>query len=412
MGLGLYLRATPRIANPLDVIEHYLRTRCEDVLEGVNVAEGSLSAALHPAAEDVEFVVDAPNLTVSAKTSTVGPGYHAYLCNLLQELGSELGDGFRPPPDEEDDDGAGDETGYFASGDRAALEDEMLAWLRGLAETVSEHVAQGTTGIMISMSTESLFDFDGVIATPMGPRSVDWLEMAKQDPRAGIDVFPWWSSGLGAQHALGRALVRMWAHVRWRAPVDDEEQALLEKIDRDLRRAHELDATLALPWAEWASISGWLERDDALAQRIRQRAAGLTASIGYRRRPVRVSLTGGWSVRIAGEMTSSFEEDGTWCGFMPGRTVWMTSFSIGDPENPTRSAAETLPSKEPRDPRIELLRLPEGYVQRGSLGTTDEGDTRLTVEVALPHRLALFTFILDDHADLEWARETASSIRG
>src|SRR5262249_45804047 len=161
----------------------------------------------------------------------------------------------------------------------------------------------------------------------------------------------------------------------------------------DLRRAHELDPALALPWAEWAEILDWLGLEDPLAQEVQERARALTARIGYRRRPLRVRLTGGWSLRVPGEMGSGFDDDSTWSAFMPGRGLWMSSFTVGDPENPTRSAAQTLPSKEPSAAPFELPPLPDGYAARASLGETGEGDTELSVEIALPHRLALFTFV-------------------
>jgi hypothetical protein len=202
----------------------------------------------------------------------------------------------------------------------------------------------------------------------------------------------------------------MWTDVRWRPHVDEGELALLEKIDQDLRRAHELDPTLPLPWAEWAEISDFLGREDALARQVEERARGLSASIGYRRRPVRVTLTGGWSVRIPGEMATSLDESGTWCGFMPERTVWMSSYTIGDPENPTLSAAATLTREKPGESRFELPPLPHGYAGRASLAKSEEGHTTLSVQIALPHRLALFTFVLEDEADLDWAREVAGSI--
>jgi hypothetical protein len=408
MGLGLYLAATPRVSNPLDVVEHHVRARHQDVLEALGRADGLLAVSLHPAAEDIEFAFDGRQLTVSAKTSTVGPGYHAYVCEMLRELAAELGATFGPLPGEDD----GDETGYFSTGSRDALEDEMLAWLLGLAGVVAEGVAEGSSGFIISMSTDSSFEFDGAMATPLGPRSSDWLEAVQLDPHSGRDIFPWWSPGLGAEHAAGRALVRMWTEVRWRTPVDDDERELLDKVDRDLRRAHELDPTLLLPWPEWSAILGFLARDDGLAASIRERAAGMAPKIGYRRRPVCVTLTDGWSVRIPGEMASSFDDEGTWCGFMPGRTIWMSSFTVGDPESPTRSAAETLPTKKPSGTPVELPPFPEDYAQRASLGTTDAGDTMLTVEIARPHRFALFSFVLDDAADLDWARVVAAGIRG
>jgi hypothetical protein len=410
VGLGLYLRATPQVANPLEVVEHHLKAHCREVLDSLDVEEGRLSASLHPAAEAVEFAHEGPFLTVEAKTSSVGPGYHAYLCEQLHSLEEKLGASFGDGPDGNEE-GAGDETGYFMTGDRAALEQEMLAWLGGVAGMVTELIPEGTTGLMISMGTDLVFEFDGEIATPLGPRTAEWLEATRRDPRAGIDIFPWWGPGLCADHAAGRALVRMWSDLAWRNPANDGELALIEKIETDLRRAHELDATRALPWAEWAAILEFLGRDDAVARRVRERAAGASQSVGYRRRPMRVTLTDGWSIRVPGETASSFDEDGTWCGLVEGRTIWMSSFRVGDPDSPTRSAAETLPDEEPSGDRFELSPFPEGYAGRAELGTTEEGDVQLTVEVARPHRLALFTFVLDDEADLQWAREVAASVR-
>jgi hypothetical protein len=410
VGLGLRLRAAPRVGNPLEIVERCLRERCRDVLESLTVGEGRLAARLHPAAEDVEFSQHGPFLVVDAKTSTVGAGYHVYLCDLLHALEVPLGGGFGDVPDG-DEPGAGDETGYFTSGALTALEDEMLAWLGGVAGAVLDMLAEGSTGVMVSMSTDTTFEFDGAVATPLGPRTEAWLRATHQDPRAGVDIFAWWQPGNGAQHATGRALSRMWSDVRWRHPVDDDEVALLEKIDADLRRAHELDPALPMPWAEWAEILELLGRQDAFARRVSERGATLPATIGYRRRPVRVALTGGWTIRIPGEMSSSFDEEGTWCGFVPGRTIWMSSLTFGDPETPTRSAAETLPTRDEPLASVQLLPFPDGYAARASVASDSEGNTALSLEVARPHRIALFTFIVDAEADLAWARAVAVTVR-
>ena len=55
------------------------------------VAEG-LDVTFHPAAEPVEFRLDeGEGLTASAKTSTVGPGYHAMLVELMETIGPAAG---------------------------------------------------------------------------------------------------------------------------------------------------------------------------------------------------------------------------------------------------------------------------------------------------------------------------------
>ena len=48
--------------------------------------------SLHPAAEEMEITATGQGRTAAtAKTSTVGPGYHIYLCDLLKTLGDAVG---------------------------------------------------------------------------------------------------------------------------------------------------------------------------------------------------------------------------------------------------------------------------------------------------------------------------------
>src|SRR5262249_26333323 len=64
----------------------YFLTRCRhgQTYDG----KPALFVTIHPAGEDVEFIVPEPGqVTVSAKTSTVGPGYHTALCQLLHRFG-------------------------------------------------------------------------------------------------------------------------------------------------------------------------------------------------------------------------------------------------------------------------------------------------------------------------------------
>src|SRR6476660_1066141 len=64
--------------------------------------ESILFVRIHPCAEDVEFRAPEPGVCiVSAKTSTAGPGYHIFLCDLLRDLGAH----FHVTWDEPDDDG-------------------------------------------------------------------------------------------------------------------------------------------------------------------------------------------------------------------------------------------------------------------------------------------------------------------
>ncbi len=92
----------------------------------------ALFVTIHPAGEEVEFIVpESGRVTVSTKTSTVGPGYHTALCQLLHRFGEEKKVRWNPIGDGKD--ASQDETGYFASGNRAAVETEMLQHLKTIA---------------------------------------------------------------------------------------------------------------------------------------------------------------------------------------------------------------------------------------------------------------------------------------
>jgi hypothetical protein len=122
-------------------VEEWLHTNAGEQLE--NLRKGAdhkgrpgVFAQLHPAAEELEVLVpDAARVIVTAKTSTVGPGYHPFVCDVVKHLGGDLGISWDPP---DDDGGTGDETGFFHTGDYLAVENEMLRWLRSVMKVEAE----------------------------------------------------------------------------------------------------------------------------------------------------------------------------------------------------------------------------------------------------------------------------------
>ena len=183
-----------------------------------------LSLRLHPAADDVSIVAaDEARVVVGANTFTVGPGYHRYVCDLIARMGKALNVHWMGRDEAQ---GIGDPTGYFHSGDVQRLESTMLEWLSGVADHALTLNKAGHSNIAMSMRYGHTFDTDAPLVTPMGPRDLDWLESVRRDPRVGLDVFPWWSSGTGGAAQLGRAMTRLWTDIVWRpAPIDNHGPA-------------------------------------------------------------------------------------------------------------------------------------------------------------------------------------------
>ena len=369
---------------------------------------------LHPRATDVQICArERSRLTVIAATSMTGPGYHTHVCGLLHTLSRQLAVFWEPAAEII---ATGDQTGFFSSGDRSALEQAMLTWLRGKAQTALTRAAAGRHRLSLSLDPGHRFEFEGAIATPLGPRTEAWLRAVAEDPSAGIDVFPWWAPGLDAKYRLGRALSEMWTDVRWRKPVSDAESAQLRRILKLLRDAYSEAPELDYPWHEWDELAGYADDPRGAPAKAHEPSAPL---IGYRRRDVRVELLGGWSVTLPGSFAETWNDDGSYCAWGGGRTVWFASHD--QPEDPATGPAQVARpglnegSLAQGDRPVQLPKLPAAYDRRAWVARCPgDGDTvcKLTAHLALAGRRAHVSIVFDDPHAEDWAIHTVESVRG
>jgi hypothetical protein len=380
--------------------------------------EAVLQFSLHPAAPDVQLVVpESGTLVVSAKTSTAGPGYHIYLCNLLRQLGADLDLTW----DAVEEDDSGDETGYFHSGDPEGVVAAMLRWLQSMAALVHENLRGGEyRWLMVSLGASHRFEQFGPVTTPLGPRTAEWFAAVARDSRRGVDLFPWWHEDVNAAFYLGRALCQMWQEVRWRKPLLEEETKLLRAVHSDLVRAHDLDPTLAYPWREWQELIGYLGDGDlgpsleGVVGKVASRARDILADrlIGYRRRPVRVTLAGGWSIEVPGDMAEEWDK-GTWSAWDGQRTVWCTTFTFQRRAGGEPSAEETLEGmKLEAGERFE--HRGDKIIGRAVLGPHEEDGRklwRLSARSAIAGSAVLCNVFFNDIADRDWAIQTWRSLQ-
>ncbi|HJL18102.1 MAG TPA: hypothetical protein RMH99_20735 [Sandaracinaceae bacterium LLY-WYZ-13_1] len=418
MGVALELRGARDRSDPmrfLERVEAWLRDRDDEPAPHVErgTEEAILLAELHPAAEPIRLVADERSVHLSAKTGTAGPGFHRHVCALALAL-AEAFDVRWALEDEHGD--PVDETGWLHDGDEVALEEAFLDWLGAVAAQILELAGEGARGFALSMPAGHVFEHDGVVATPLGPRDEGWLRAVVADPREGTDVFAWWSAGRDAAYYRGLALVAMWSEVRWRPPVTDAERALLERVATWVERAHGLDPALELPWAEQSALLELLGEESLRATRahVKAQARGAAATIGYRRRPVLVQLSGGWRITIPGELAERWEERGTWVAWDAKRSVWFTSLTVRDAEGaPSPDAESTLRSLPPLEGE-EVLELERGALKGLAAFVEEERDGerihRLEAHAAVDHHAAVGTLVFVDPADRDWSLTTWGSL--
>ena len=356
--LGEFKKAQLEPKKLLDQLDTWISKELADLWpttrQGFVEEKPCLFASLHPAGEEVEIVLPDPNhITVSANTSTVGPGYHVLLCDSIRRWTDEFAIQW-PEFSGDDETTFGDETEYFFRNDSKSVYDEMERWLRTLTGSFFDGTMDpDAKEIALCMPMNVLFEGDHLAITQLGPRDKDWLYRMSQGSTNPREFFPWYEMGLNAQYYLGRALTHMWSDVRWRKPATDNEERLLKSVLRLLQTSYRMDSSLKFPWSEWKEILNLL--DEKVPDYVDGKASD-RARIGYRRANVKTCLPGSWWIKTEGSF-SAFEsdKDGTLCSLDPPREIWFTAYSFSA-ENPE----ETF-----RRMRNEVLKQEHEFVQEG-----------------------------------------------
>jgi len=359
MSLGLYLKGQfaqkegapeKRVFDraTLEEFEKWLSNVAFEELEWTQWTEDDegnpcLMMQLHPGAEPMMLSnCEDGALLLAAATSSAGPGYHIFVCDLIRKMGQV----HKLEWITDDEVEFYDETGYFETGDKERLYEEFATWIGALTARVQELSRDGAKFHLAMPFDGHQFDVPEPILTQLGPRTMEWLEAVSQEPSSGFDIFPWWEDGHGAEYHLGRAVCYMWNAVRWRDPLTENEAELLQSVLTHLDLAYNLDPDLKYPWQEWFEILSYLGCQYEQADMVREMAgrAGREEHlpVGYRRHEVRKNLGGGWSVVIPGDFVEELEEGQTFLAFDETRNVRVTCMSATDTSGNSLSAEDIL----------------------------------------------------------------------
>lgn len=336
MGLGLYLTSDNKSHRILGRIEQELST----ILESLPIADWTrlhaekqqLAAILHPSAETVDFFLNEEGvLTCSAKTSTCGPGYHAFLLRLLEQLAEKTGIRWD----------LGDETAYQADRSFANLQHEMLMWLRAVAGKLGE--MEDTIWHVNMPIGETIADAQpGTCFTPLGPFDCQWLRQIAEDEElltlAGSQFFPWWNDGFDPLFWKQLGMVECWCNLTWAPPVDEGRRQQYQRTLDAFQNARSLDKSIPLPKREIAEIEGLLEWDEDVPPSPPDDSGG----IGYRRKRMQRLLPGPWTIELPGYYETMDEQDGeTTVYWFGGRAIRGSSLSF-EPKDPSQGTPDAI----------------------------------------------------------------------
>lgn len=313
MGLGIYIKG--EISKPLfsfrkksfdlSRIQDYLTAHSPSLFKDFlifNQSENNLYATIHPCEESVNFELVGDNLICSAKTNSVGPGYHAYLVELIEKLGNGLGIKWNWNL-EEGEEFYQDETGYYQQRDYEQLQLEMVKWLNMLCRNFDE---EGGKQLMISLLMGSpRMKLDYFAVSPIQIWEKEWFtKVANLYPEdlhwAGIEFFIWWNKEPDSLFYKQTGIALLNVECPWHFPADDKEEWILSTIDKCFGQARKLDPFIELPDEDWATVKNLLtESDTEIPQ----------SEYGYRKHIMTFDLTDNWLIDLPGTMYQSEEEN-------------------------------------------------------------------------------------------------------
>jgi hypothetical protein len=377
-----------------------------------------LLVRLHPADEEVRVGLHGERILLSARTNGGGPGYHAFVVALMDEVAAAHKLRWLPEVTEGDT-VFNDETGYFADRRVDVLKDSMAAWLVAVARHLSEAAVDGNLYLMsMPMGTPVPCGLAGVV-TPMGCVSLSWLretadpEATEADARArAAGFFPWWEPAVDEHARVGVGRSALW-RFPWHPPQGDEEAAL---------------ANVALACLGPSPSS--LGPGGAISHRDIEELATITVTpaadarppssdgFGFMRRTVRRMPFPGCTLELPGYFYEQDDEtDRAKVYWFGDRVVRVDSWLVtsSEPGGPTpRELVERSTTSElgrPAPAGAFAIEAPPvtGYCV---LLEPDDGETSRNAHAVIerPGRMLLLTITFPDAADAGWVESVVRSV--
>lgn len=376
---------------------------------------GHLSLFLHPAEESVEIDYADGQVVLSSKTSSTGPGYHAWLVDYVDRLGERVGlqwdwrDGAKI---------SADDTGYHGHRDYRRLQDSMMQWLRTLSKIFKQEPEKN--GMNISMPLWFFPVHEHFAISSMGIWERNWFERiaiadAEQADAFGEAFFPAWHGPEDARYWRNFGLTICWTRLPWHVPANDDEQTQYQLTLDAFAKARELDPSIKLPDATIAEIKAILADEDRA--RIPE-----PSGIGFRRGMMMQQLTGDWSLELPGYYYQDEEDDGSTIVFRFGEWVVRTSSMsfTSDDKTITGRGAEVVRNEMEKydgDGRTALIETGErfGWICEIEDKDEDTGEPYWNARgiIGLGNNLCIVTCsYVDREGDWDWALKVIRSVNG
>jgi hypothetical protein len=335
MGLNIYIKGEVKRGfwifkskeNHLEKIAHYFEQKSKGIMKDflkVSISKEALTINVHPCEEPVYFDLQGNTIVASAKTNSVGPGYHAYLVEFLEELGQSLNIEWQWDL-EEGDEHYCDEAEYYQVRNFEVLQEKMVHWLQALIQYFLDDDSEHFKISFPANYPNPKIDYYAM--SPVGIWSEEWLISTYQPPtskvmKRGEEFFIWWNKEMDGLFYLKTATALLNVDCPWHLPANEEEEKTYRLIDRCLSEAARLGVDLSAFTTDWETVKANLTSKEPVGFH--------ETAFGYKKYVMTHYLAGEWRIDFPGYFWYG-DDDGTDVYFYGDKTIRNTSYSREKP---------------------------------------------------------------------------------
>jgi hypothetical protein len=379
----------------------------------IELYKDTVYVRFHPAVTPLEFKFE-PKERISfyTKTSTAGPGYHAFTIEFLDHLSEKLGKEWKYEYT--------GESMYQVNRDFSALQTEMATMLKNIMKHMLHNLEDAST-ILINYPIDYPKPVDaGFSVTPLGYFSKEWLtELSQADGEAlnarCSEFLPWWNKEMDALFYRNFGLALLWSEIAWHVPHSEKEAETYYLALHCFKKARQLEPEIDIPEKEISEVETLLQKHLSGDDSIKPREEG----IGFARLVCTHDTIGHWSIKLPGYYYTDYENEGkTMVFWFNDRTVRISSYDLSTKDNKALSNQEMLDEWEATEKKEDAERIDftNQHLQgKASISRASEEGREFWVLSGCVtcgqgcNSLCIVTICYDNPEDKDWAVSTFKS---
>lgn len=295
MAIELILEGQLEKEKDREVLSDIIKELCEERKLKIEDYDTSLVIDICPEGY-IECSYEGIFINIVAQTNVAGPGFHAYVAQLYDDIVMKSGIAFT----------VDDATQYYENRDFESLKyKHFYPWLSQICEYIKEH-KQCEKNICVCWALDDYQPCgkEGYVVTPLGYRRIEDFDTQDIEPLAE-QFFIWNHQTKDAYFYKNCAVALLWKECFFMySAMNDHTTKIANMVIDYMEAAYDADSTIVLPYESYALLCQTLQRSETIHATS---DTSKTEAIGYRNDMIYYFLEN-WQIPVPGFQEKTYDE--------------------------------------------------------------------------------------------------------